>query len=424
MAAAESPPGSLWWVDESPCFPVLEADLDVDVLVIGGGIAGLTLAWTLVERDCLVGLLDAGPLAGGASGHSAGLLTVAPAEPYPELVALWGRDAARAVLEAGRRSHRRVRELAEALGIECDYRSRGSLRLACSAEEASDFRASLDPLRADGFPMEEWPLERAVPGPAAAGFTGAFHTAEDGELHPVRFLRGLARAALGRGARLFERSALASAAWRGGLWEARVLAGTGAAGCVVRARTLVIAANAWAPRICPGLAELIAPRRGQMLSTAPIGREVSPCPVSARYGYRYWRQTPDGRLAIGGWRDLDFDGEVGYENQPTPAIQAGIEQGLRELVPEGAGIERRWAATMGFARDGRPLVGWLDAAHHLAVCAGFTGHGLSMAPACTLDLAELLEWKRAPALAGFDPRRFASLRDRREGVTALGPGSG
>src|SRR5439155_1387401 len=91
-----------------------------------------------------------------------------------------------------------------------------------------------------------------------------------------------------RGARLFERSALASAAWRGGLWEARVLAGTGAAGCVVRARTLVIAANAWAPRICPGLAELIAPRRGQMLSTAPIGREVAPCPVSARYGYRYW----------------------------------------------------------------------------------------------------------------------------------------
>ncbi len=373
MAAAESPPGSLWWVDEPPCFPVLEADLDVDVLVIGGGIAGLTLAWTLVERDCLVGLLDAGPLAGGASGRSAGLLTVAPAEPYPELVALWGRDAARAVLEA---------------------------------------------------PMEEWPLERAVPGPAAAGFTAAFHTAEDGELHPVRFLRGLARAALGRGARLFERSALASAAWRGGLWEARVLAGTGVTGCVVRARTLVIAANAWAPRICPGLAELIAPRRGQMLSTAPIGREVAPCPVSTRYGYRYWRQTPDGRLAIGGWRDLDFDGEVGYEHQPTPAIQAGIEQGLRELVPEGAAIERRWAGTMGFARDGRPLVGWLDAAHHLAVCAGFTGHGLSMAPACTLDLAELLEWKRAPALAGFDPRRFASLRERREGVTALGPGSG
>src|SRR6266571_1570603 len=140
MAAAESPPGSLWWVDEPPCFPVLDADLDVEVLVIGGGIAGLTLAWTLVERDCLVGLLDAGPLAGGASGRSAGLLTVAPAEPYPELVALCGRDAARAVLEAGRRSHRRVRDLAEALTIECDYRSRA--RSAARRPRASPPRST------------------------------------------------------------------------------------------------------------------------------------------------------------------------------------------------------------------------------------------------------------------------------------------
>ena len=81
MAAHELPPGSLWWVDAAPPLPALAGDLDVDVLVIGGGVAGVTLAWTLVERDCLVGLLEAGAIAAAASGRNAGFLTVAPAEP-------------------------------------------------------------------------------------------------------------------------------------------------------------------------------------------------------------------------------------------------------------------------------------------------------------------------------------------------------
>ena len=130
-------------------------------------------------------------------------------------------------------------------------------------------------------------------------------------------------------------------------------------------------------------------------------------------------QLPDRRLLIGGWRDTQLDTEVGYEEQPTESIQRSIEQGLAELVPEGIAIERRWAGIMGFARDGRPLAGWLDPEHHVAIAAGFTGHGLSMAPACAVDLAELLAWKRAPGIATLDPSRFAELREERDRLTAL-----
>ena len=75
---------------------------------------------------------------------------------------------------------------------------------------------------------------------------------------------------------------------------------------------------------------------------------------------------------------------------------------------------------MGYARDGRPLVGWLDAAHHLAICAGFTGHGMGLAAACTQDLAELLSWKRAAGIGTFDPQRFPELRQVREGIVDAG----
>lgn len=402
------------WLDlPGPDALPLGGEVDLEVLIVGGGITGISLAHALAEEGCAVGLLEAGPLAGRASGRNAGFLTVSPPEPYRELIALWGREGARAVLRIGRRSHERMRDLAAALEISCDYRACGSLRLARSQDEADDLRASLADLHIDGFRILETPVSSVMPAEAAGRFAAAFVTPEDGEIHPVRFIYGLAVQAIRRGARLFPQSALRSARWHAGLWEAVANEG------LVRARTLVIATNAYAPLLCPTLAPLIAPRRGQMLVTAPLDREIATRPTLAHWGYQYWRQLPDRRLLIGGWRDTDLDTEVGYEDRPTEAIQAAIEGGLADLVPEGAAIERRWAGTMGFARDGRPLVGWLDPEHHVAIAAGFTGHGLSMAPACVLELAELLAWKKAPGISTFDPSRFPELRGQRDRLTAL-----
>jgi glycine/D-amino acid oxidase-like deaminating enzyme len=411
-------PGSIWWRTPPSEFPSLTGETDAEIVIVGGGIAGVTLAYTLAERGASVALIEADRIAGSASGRNAGFLLAAPAEPYRELIALWGRDGAKASLLVGRRSHERVRELTETLGIACDYRVRGSLRLARTEEEAEDQRASLSELHADGFKMLESQITGLVPAEAEDHFHAAFVTAEDGEFDPVRFLHGLARAAVQRGARLYEHSALVSAQWNAGLWTVRTNGG------VVRSRIVVLATNAFTPRLVPALAAVIAPRRGQMLATAPLDVEIAPRPTYAHWGYQYWRQLPDRRLLIGGWRDTDLDGESGYEDQPTDTIQAAIERGLAELVPGGTTIEMRWAGTMGFARDGRPLVGWLDPEHHVAIAAGWTGHGIGIAPACTLDLADLLEWKPAPGIVTFDPGRFAELRKARETLVEMGASVG
>ena len=404
----------LWWAEPTHAFTPLEEDLNADVLIVGGGVTGITLAYTLAEQGVLVGLLEAGELAGAASGRNAGFLLAAPAEPYAERIALWGREGARAVLHVGRRTHQRVRQLVQTLGIDCDYQQTGSLRLTRTPEETEDLRASLPELRHDGFPMREIPVSDAVPAHAVSAFDAAFEVPEDGQFHPVRFLHALAEEAIRRGARLHVRTPVQSARWQGGLWEVQ------AGGHVARARTLVLATNAFTPRLLPHLSALIVPRRGQMLATAPLGHTITTRPVYAHWGYHYWRQTPQGRLVIGGWRELDFEGESGYESVITDKIQHAIEEGLRTLVPEPVPIEHRWAGIMGFARDGRPLVGWLDASHHLAICAGFTGHGMGLATACTQDLAELLSWKRAPGISSFDPQRFPELRQARDGIVALG----
>jgi len=411
-------PSSIWWTAQVPEFPPLQADLDADVLIVGGGIAGLTLAYTLAEQGAMVGLLEAGWLAGEASGRNVGFLLAAPAEPYSERIALWGRDGARAVLHIGRRNHQRVRQLVQTLGIDCDYQQTGSLRLTRTHEESEDLRGSLPELRHDGFPMREIAITDAVPEHAAGGFNAAFEVPEDGMIHPVKFLHGVALAAVEKGARLHAHTRVDSAKWQAGLWEVR------AGENVARARTLVLATNAFTPRLLPHLAPVIAPRRGQVLATAPLDVVVTTRPTYAHWGYQYWRQTPDRRLIIGGWRDTDFEAEATDTNETTEKIQAAIEEGLKQLVPGGAPIEHRWAGIMGYARDGRPLVGWLDAAHHLAIVGGFTGHGMGMAASCTQDLAELLSWKRATGISTFDPQRFPEVRQAREGIVALGATTG
>lgn len=410
-AAPTTPP----WLDEPPLgLAPLEGAADSDVVVVGGGLAGVTLAYTLAEEGASVVLLEAGEIAGAASGRNAGFLLAAPAEPYVEQVDFWGREGARAMLETGRRNHRRLRALAEALGIECEYRKTGSVRLTRTAEEADEHRGSIPLMKADGFPMTEEDPARFVPARAAPDFTAAFVMPEDGEVHPVKLIRGVARGALERGARLHEGSRVARGQWSDGAWTVATADGT------ARARTLVVATNAWGPELLPGLARIVVARRGQMLATAPLAGRVAELPTYAHYGYHYWRQMPDRRLVIGGWRDLDLDGEVGFGLETTPLVQGGIEGGLRALLGEDVPVERRWSGTMGFARDGRPLVGWLDAQHHLAVCLGFTGHGMGMAAACTMDLAALLAFNEAPGIDTFSPARYAELAPAREGVTVLG----
>ncbi len=406
MTIDHSRPDSLWWHDAPNEHPTLRSRAQGDVVIIGGGITGVTLAWTLAAQDTRVVLLEAAWIAGAASGRNAGFLMAGPAEPYSELVALYGRAGARAVLHTGRRNHERVRLMIEALGIECDHRVSGSVRLARTAEEADDQRGSLPLLREDGNRSVEVPVRDVVPPHAAAAFRAAFLDPDDGELDPVRFVRGLATAAAERGTHLYEHSPVTGARWTPAGWE--VTTETGSA----IGRALVLATNAYAPRLCPALEPLIRPRRGQMLATAPIARDIAARPTYAQWGYQYWRQTPTGRLLIGGWRDVDLDGEVGFDDRPTEVVQSGIESGLRELAPEAV-IERRWAGTMGFSRDGRPLVGWLDADRHLAVCAGFTGHGMGMAAACTEALADLLAFRDAPSIRTFAPSRFPELARHR-----------
>jgi gamma-glutamylputrescine oxidase len=125
-------------------------------------------------------------------------------------------------------------------------------------------------------------------------------------------------------------------------------------------------------------------------------------PAYANRGYQYWRQTPEGRVLVGGWRDTAVDEEVGEEERTTDRIQEQLQAFLNKHGV-GAPVTHRWAGTMGFSHDALPYVGRI--AERVFVCGGFTGHGMAFGPASAELVAALVRGSTHPDAELFDPLR-------------------
>lgn len=367
---------SLWLDGAARAHPPLEHGLTADVAVIGGGIAGVATAYFLAGAGARVVLLEARGVAEGASGRNAGFLLAGVAENFVAASRRYGDGRALRIWMLTKRTQRLVRDLVAEHGIDCDLRWNGSDQIAGDDEEWAEIAESARRLAAKGVGVSADPSRRAAT------------YADDGELHPVRWVRGLARAAATRGVAIHESTRVVSISGS----EVRTER------AVVHAGTIVLCTNAYTAHLH---STPIRPVRGQMLATAPT-RRVFERPAYARRGYRYWRQTPDGRVVVGGWRDTAVEREVGEEETPSAEIQAHLDAFLREHGIDGA-VTHRWAGTMGFSHDALPYVGQVGA--RLFVCGGFTGHGMAFGPASAELVAALVRDGTHPDADLFDPSR-------------------
>lgn len=391
-----------YWLDGlGRLAPPLEGEVEAEVLVIGAGLCGAAAALALGRAGIDTVWLEGSGVSSGASGRNAGFLLQGTAERYSRAVALMGRERARAVHAASIENHRRMADTVQGLGIPCGYRRRGSLQLAGSVEEEGELLESAALLQADGFAATVLEGDALSATYRDAGFMVGVHLPHDGELQPARFVRGVAEAATGTGVRLHEDSRVLEldAAEAGRVW-----ARTG--GGAVRAAIALVCTNAVAGELLPFFADKVDPVRGQMLATAPAP-PLFECPVYADHGFDYWRQDEHGRIALGGWRNLDPEGERGTEEALHPGIQARMTgflhrfPALRE-VP----VTHRWSGTMGFSRDGLPIVGAVPGRPGALAAVGFTGHGFGFAYLCGEALAELALTGRSGVSDLFTPRRF------------------
>src|SRR4051794_41211592 len=144
-----------YWLD-APYEPrePLSGELEAEACVIGGGVAGLSCARRLAERGIETVLLEAGTVAGGASGRNGGFLIAGIALFHNDARERLGAERARAMYGATLDAQQEVIALAEELGAGEALRRTGLLRLAVSEEEAEHVRDHAAALREDGFPGE------------------------------------------------------------------------------------------------------------------------------------------------------------------------------------------------------------------------------------------------------------------------------
>jgi gamma-glutamylputrescine oxidase len=369
-----------FWLEEpaEPLRTPRHAD-PVDAAVVGGGVTGLSCALMLAEAGRRVRLYEARTIASGASGRNGGFALRGGVMPYDRARKRLGAEAAARFWRLTERTLDRMEGLAgDAL------RRVGSLRLAADEQETAELVVEYEALRADGF-AAEWVDEPA--GRLARRYPGALVHPRDGALQPARWVRRLAHQAADRGVEIREHERVASLDRLG-------------------ADAVVVATDGYPSGLLGELDELVQPIRAQVVVTEPLADQLYDRPHYARRGFDYWQQLADGRLVLGGRRDVDLEGEATSEEATTPEVQAALEALIRELVGRQPAITHRWSGIFGMSPDELPLAGSVPGRDGVWVSRGYSGHGNVLGLACGDLVAKAILGCREPELQLFDPARL------------------
>jgi glycine oxidase len=369
-----------------------------NVVIVGGGVVGCSIAYYLSLGGAKVILLERGRLAAGASGVAAGMLAPqveAPfADPFFEL-ALEGR-ATHAPLAS---------ELLEQVGLDVEYRQTGILRVARTEAERADLQRQYRWQSARGLaaewlePADLGRLEPALGGVAGRLLAGGLWLADEAQIRSPRLVQALAMAAARHGARIDE-----------GIWATSLLkrgdqiAGVQTPRGRVEADTVVLAAGVWSPDLTRsiGLDLPVAPVKGQILSLRSAADRIPRRIVWS--GECYLVPRPDGEIVLGSTEE-----EGNYDARPTLAGVNRLTEAALEVVPAASAftVEGVWAGLRPASPDRYPIIGWVPWVKHLFIATAHYRNGVLLGPLTGRRVAEhILNGAPLAELAGLGVERF------------------
>ncbi len=362
---------SIWARTEAlPSFGPLEGDLKTDVLIVGGGLAGLLCAYSLRRAGADCALVEADRLCGGVTGRTTAKLTFQHGLIYHKLLQTFGPERARLYLEANRGALNRLRELCR--DIDCDFQERDSYVYALRDRRALD--RELEALARLGFPAEfaETP---ALPMPTA----GAVRFPRQAQLHPPKFA-----AAIAKGLRIYEHTKVLEL----GLGTAVTDRGT------VRAERMVIATHFPLLNKHGSFFLKLYQQRSYVLALEH-GPDVGGMYVDQGEGGLSFRNA-GGYLLLGGGGHRTGKRGGGWQE---------LEDFARRHYPQ-AREAARWATQDCMTLDGVPYVGrYSRRTEGLYVVTGFNKWGMTSSLAAAELLRDLLLGRGSPYEDLFSPSR-------------------
>ena len=358
-----------------------------DVLIIGGGVIGLSLAWDLGSRGIRVRVIDRSEPAKEASWAGAGIL---PSAASGESASDHAYE--RLAAQAHRLHPKWAARLLEETGIDTGFRICGGWHLGRTAGECAALAAWAAYAREEGRSIERMPLEelaRSEPGLRVVSDNGprpcAYLDPAEAQLRNPRHLKALLAACRKANVEILSGAEVTDVVLRGNrIAELRTEGGP------LYADQYCFTAGAWTGTILGrlGVSLGVVPIRGQMVlfrcRRPPIARIVNE-------GSRYLVPRDDGRLLAGSTEE-----EAGFDKRTTDEAIAELTAFARQLVPAlaGATVERTWAGLRPGSFDGLPYMGRLPAVENGFVAAGHYRSGLYLSPAVAVVMSQLLRGDR------------------------------
>lgn len=400
-SSSQSSSTTAWGALPRPASPLrLEGDQHADVCVIGGGIAGLSVAYRVAREGRRVIVLERDELGSGDTGVTTAHLSSALDESFVELEADFGADGARLAYESHQAAIEEIGRTVSEEGIDCGYAQvDGYLFLAPgqSADSLMDERAAAHRAGFSGVELQDRvggsPFDgaRLVPGPC-------LRFPRQGRFEPRAYLGGLARAIERRGGRIATGTPVVEIS--GGR---RAFART-AAGPRVFADHLVVATNSPANNLLAVNSQQSPYRTYAIAGPVPAGSVPDALFWDTEDPYHYVRlhREPSGRevLIVGG-----EDHHVGDDDLGDTRYRR-LEDWASRRFPLAA-VEHRWSGQVMEPADGLAFIGRnpLDA-DNVYVASGDSGHGITHGTIAGLLIADLVAGRPNPWQRLYSPSRL------------------
>ncbi|MCE9669622.1 FAD-dependent oxidoreductase [Myxococcus stipitatus] len=383
---------SLWTVTTPPRdFPALNADLSVDVAIIGGGVAGLTTALLLKRAGKRVAVLEMHRILSGQTGQTTAHLTELLDTPYSSLRQDFGEKGARLAAMSSRVALEQIATLVETLQLDCGFQRVPGFRYAETARELESLERELPAARDAGLIAS---VVRTAPLPFPV--KGAMRVEDQALFHPRQYLLGLADRIPGDGSHLFEGTRVTDI--HDGR-PCRVVTDRG----TVNATAVVEATHSPLNRV--SLQTRLYPYRTYAVA-GPLEGPLEPgLYYDSQDPYHYSRtQVVDGRayLVVGG-----EDHKVGAEEDTDRRYAALADYTLRRFPVRQ--LTHRWSGQVIEPVDGLPFIGRNGSSRHVYVATGFSGTGMTFGTLAGMLLTDLILGNESPFAALYSHSRKKPL---------------
>jgi glycine/D-amino acid oxidase-like deaminating enzyme/nitrite reductase/ring-hydroxylating ferredoxin subunit len=388
---------SLWQDTVSrEAWPALDRDLEVDVAVVGGGIAGVTAARLLGRAGLRVALVEARRLGDGDTGHTTAHLTELLDEGYATIRSHFGRDGAALAAESQRAAIRRIADLVLEDGIACQLARVPAYVYAETVDEAEELEEELAAMREAGVDATRVELA-SLPFPTRA----ALRVEGQGRFHPLAYVLGLARRFAEAGGLVFEGTRALEI--EDGRRRAVVTPGG-----TIRCGDVVVTTHApVSSRIA--LHSKMAPYR-----TYALAAEVPSPPADALYydsrdPYHYVRlqEADGGKLLVAGGEDH----KPGHE-APTSRQHDKLERWVHARWPR-ARVVARWSGIVWEPADGLAFIGRSSGSDHVWVGTGFSGTGMTFGTLAAMIVSDGVLGVESPYAKLYDATRVKPIAQAR-----------